>query len=1037
MKTREPSPAQQRFWLLQQLDGVDATGETLPVAVRFDGTLDLDRLLLALRTVFDRHEVLRSCYRWERDRLVVGDLLPADAIELLEVGSRVAPTWDEAAVVAFVQDLADRQFDLVRGPLVRGALLADGPERTYLCLAVHHMVWDGWSFGVLLDELSAAYETSAELPPLPVQYWDYSDRARASVGEARGERDLAYWTEQLDGLDGLAPLARDAAGGDPLQIHRVQVALDGGLVERVAAFAQEHNVTPFNAFAASLQAVLYRMGLGGRSGLGVPLADRTARDFELLIGCFLNTIVLRGSVDGEETFAELVTRVRDTSFAALQHRGIPFETVVKRLAPRRDLLASPLFQAVLAFQNYPPPTRALGGAEASAVRVPRRRGRIEPTFTVWLRPPDPVLVVEWNGSLAIPAERLAACWLALLEAGMRDPQATIDVLPLAIAVPGNAGEAGLGDRAGRPGSQAATVSELLRAQAARTPDAVAAIDESGELTLAQVVTRADAVAERLRQAGVGPGAVVGLAAGRSTATLVAALGVLEAGAVCLPLDPGHPDERLRLILERARPALVLCGSPPRGALGEWSARALDGGGTARALASPGVDDGVAWILLTSGSTGVPKGVLLGHEMIVARLACEPIPWTPGERCCHKTPLTFVDALWELFGPLAHGLATVVASEEEARDPRMLARALERHRVTRIVLVPSLLAALLDLPAEDRARLAGVRTWSATGEPLPGALAERFHAALPEATLVNLYGTSECWDVSWQVVPRSVRAGDRVGVGRPLAGVRVWLLDDGLNAVPPGVPGELFVGGRCVSRGYLDDPELTAARFVPAGPLDGRETGVAYRTGDVARQREDGSLEVLGRRDLQVKLRGFRIELEEVERHLRAAPGVRDAGVAAVRDDDGVVDGLVAQVVPHAGEHVDVAALRQALGGRLPAHCVPSAIRCVERLPLLPSGKLDRAALAQSDRPEREPEPAAAAPPMEPRTDEERALAAIWCEVLDLDRVGVTESFFDLGGHSLLAVQVMIRVEEQLAIEIPLRELYERPTIAELGELLAR
>jgi acyl carrier protein len=264
-----------------------------------------------------------------------------------------------------------------------------------------------------------------------------------------------------------------------------------------------------------------------------------------------------------------------------------------------------------------------------------------------------------------------------------------------------------------------------------------------------------------------------------------------------------------------------------------------------------------------------------------------------------------------------------------------------------------------------------------------------------------------------------------------------MLDDGLNPVPPGVPGELFVGGRCVARGYLGDPELTAARFVPAAPLDGGAAGFAYRTGDVACECEDGSFEVLGRRDLQVKLRGFRIELEEVERHLRAAPGVRDATVAAVRDGDGVVDGLVAQVVPHAGEHVDLARVRQALGARLPAHCVPSAIRCVERLPLLPSGKLDRAALAQADLSEREPEPAAAAPPVEPRTDEERALAAIWCEVLDLDRVGVTESFFDLGGHSLLAVQVLIRVEEQLAVEVPLRELYERPTIAELGELLAR
>jgi amino acid adenylation domain-containing protein len=524
---------------------------------------------------------------------------------------------------------------------------------------------------------------------------------------------------------------------------------------------------------------------------------------------------------------------------------------------------------------------------------------------------------------------------------------------------------------------------------------------------------------------------IGLVADRSADTLVAALAILTSGATCVPLDPAYPAERLRFMLGDSGVALVLTDNAKDRTWNGVPARMLDGTGERRAAdGAATLPPDVAWLLYTSGSTGQPKGVRLGHGMIVARLLREPLAWEPDERCCHKTSLNFIDALWEMFGPLAHGLPTVVADRETARDPRRLAELLARGCVTRVVLVPSLLGAVLELGGPEQ--LAGVRRWICSGEPLTGTLAERFYTALPQARLINLYGTSECWDATWHEVPRDVRAGELVPVGQPLADVSAWLLDDGLNPVPPGVPGELFVGGPCVSQGYHDRPDLTAARFVPAS-WTGDADATAYRTGDIGRQRDDGALELLGRRDLQIKLRGFRIELEEVERRLLATSDVVEGAIAPARDADGTVVGLTAYVVAPPDSTFDAARARKELAERLPDHCIPSAFVQVARLPLTPNGKLDRAAL-----PDLEPIGEAddgVAEHVEPRTPLERALATIWRDALGVERVGVTDSFFELGGHSLLAVQVSIRVEEELALTLPLRLLYAQPTIAELSAAL--
>lgn len=1034
---REASAAQRRFWFLHQLDAGDATALTLSVCVRLDGAVDLDRLATGLRAVIARHEVLRSAYRWEHERLIA-EILPVEAIEIVEIGSRQVAQWSERAVLDRAQELANQPFDIARGPLLRATLVAQGPTQSFLLLDMHHLVWDAWSFGVLLRDLSAAYAHGPDgLDELPAQYWDYVERQRALIERGGWERDIDYWRRQLADLHDLPHLSREPGGDEQAgTIHKLSVDFGSALREQVATYCRRYSVTPFAVFSAALQALLYRLGLGERSALGVPLADRADPSFEGLIGCFLNTVVLGGEVGEYEQFDKAVATAGERTFEALQHGALPFEIVSQQIAPERDLASAPFHQALLIFQNTPQRQLELAGVSASTYHVPHMRGQIEPAFTVWFEHPELVVDLEWSGELVVPAERLLECWRALLGGGLRQPLARIDELPLTVdpAARPDTGRSGLG-RIDPVSTR--TVTELIQARAQRDRDVTAVIGTDIELSLGEVIDGAAVVAERLRGAGVRAGTVVGLAADRSPQTVVAALGILTAGATCLPLDPAYPTERLRFMVEDSGAGLVLSEDPAVADRIGMPALGLEGSGGGRVRdTAKQVPDGVAWVLYTSGSTGEPKGVLIGHEMVVARLQREPIPWQPTERCCHRTSLSFIDSIWEMFGPLSHGLATVIADAETAADPRLLARLLERYSVTRIVMVPSLLEALLQLGPEDHARLSGVRHWISTGEQLGGPLVERFHRVFESVTLVNLYGATECWDVSWQVVPSSARSAGPTPIGGPLTDVRIWLLDDGLNPVPPNVPGELFVEGPCLSRGYLGKPMLTAAKFIPVAA--GENAGLAYRTGDIACRRDDGTLELLGRRDLQVKVRGFRIELEEIERRLLAVPEVADAAVAPRRDESGSVTDLAAYVVPAPGKELDPSGLRRLLSSELPSHCLPGVFTRLDRMPLTPNGKLDRAALPAPEPVEMAPEPeAAGSAHVEPRTDTERSLAQIWSDVLGVEGIGATDNFFELGGNSLLAVQVVIRVEEDLGAEVPLRDFYASPTIVGLGEALVR
>jgi amino acid adenylation domain-containing protein len=1016
----QPSPAQERFWMLQQLGDAADTAQTVPLCVRFDGPLDADRLAAALRAVVDRHEVLRTVYRWRGERLAC-ELLPHDAIAIAT--SAVADASDADALAA-ARELVTRPFELERGPLVRIALRAVGSERAYLILAAHHIVWDGWSNGVLLRELDVAYADGANaLPSLPLSYWDYAAQTRQAIDGPRGARELSHWGERLAGLRALPSLARgeNAGDADVPELHNARMPLDPELVRAVDAFARARHATRFSVFAAALGALFPRLGLGEETCLGVVLADRSIAGSEQLIGCCLNTVLLRGRSTPARSFEQLVADTSAATYDALAHAATPFELLVQRLGLARDLVHAPLHQALFTFQDLPQATFARSGLSTTNLPVPPLPGGTDPILTVVLEGRRPELGVSWNGELVVPADELLSGWRTLLECGVARP----DALPGAAAPRGD--EPAL---AGEP----ATVSDLLRARAHGWLHEPATIDADGELTFARLLERVDALVDRLREAGVGTGMAVGLATSRSAAEAIAMLGIQAAGAACVPLDPTYPAERLRFMLSDSAAALVLCDDPDDGTWCGVPARALDGSGTARAQpARPHVDERVAWIYYTSGTTGRPKGVLVTHRAVVARLQCDPLPWQPGDRGVHKSSPGYGDSVWELFAPLVHGRPVVIADGDAGHDPRLLARLVEQHEVTHMLLVPSLLAALLDLPEADRPRLAGLRWCIATGEPLSGALAERFYDQLPAATLVNVYGAMECWEVCWHVVPRSVRGADTVPAGsRLFDGVETWIVDDELRPVADGTPGELLVGGQGVACGYLDRPELTAARFV-APPASAAVGGHAYRTGDQAVRRADGVLELLGRRDVQVKLRGMRIELEEVERWLAASPDVVTGAVAPRRDETGTVVGLTAFLVSAHDTQPDVARVRTMLAEQLPSAWVPSAWVRLGRLPLSVNGKLDRAALEllASCAPQPLDPRAQTTEDGAPRSDREQVLVEIWRQVLDVERVDVTDDFFALGGGSLLAVQVVIRVQNALGAEIRLRDFYREPTIAGL------
>jgi amino acid adenylation domain-containing protein/non-ribosomal peptide synthase protein (TIGR01720 family) len=1028
--------AQERLWFLDRLEP-GSTSYNIPARLRLDGPLDVDALERALREIVRRHEVLRTTFLTidGRPQQLVHEEIPL-RLPVEEVAGREAAVAEAAAA-----EMA-APFDLARGPLVRARLLRLAPTAHVLLLTMHHIVSDGWTKGVLYRELGALYEAfragrPSPLGALPLQYADFAAWQRGWLEGGVLDRQLAYWKQQLAGAPAALELPTDRPRPPVLgtQGARRRFALPAALGQALKELARREGATLFMTLLAAFDVLLHRWSGQDDVVVGTPTAGRTRPEIEPLIGFFVNTLVVRAHVAPEASFVDLLGRVREACLGAYAHQDVPFERLVADLAPERDLARTPIFQVMFTVQDLTGEGLRLPSLTLSGVAAETTTSKFDLQLSLGDSAGGLLGAVEYNADLFDPAtvDRLIEHYRVLLEGIAAAPDQPVGALPLLPAAERHTVVHAWNDTAfAHPTDR--LVHEIVAAQAAATPDAVAVSFEGAELTYRAFEERVNQLAHALRRCGVGPDVLVGVAMDRSLELVVALHGVLAAGGAYVPLDPEYPRDRLAFMLEDCRPNVIITQAHLAASLQGLTADAeilhLDPSFAAIAsepTTSPGRADlgldHLAYVIYTSGSTGRPKGAMNEHRGLQNRLLWMQRAYglTGGDRVLQKTPFSFDVSVWEFFWPLMSGARLVVARPGGHRDPGYLADLIAVEGVTTIHFVPSMLKVFVDEPAARGCR--SLRRVICSGEALPPALADQLFALDLGAELHNLYGPTEAAiDVTaWQCQP-----GARVvPIGRPIDNVRTYVLDERGEPTPIGVPGELYLGGVQVGRGYLNRPELTAERFVK-DPFSDAPGARLYRTGDVARWLPDGAIEYRGRTDFQVKIRGFRIELGEIEAALSGHPAVRDVVVVA-RADGGADARLVAYLVAP-GASPTVTELRALLKDRLPEHMIPAAFVVLPALPLTASGKVDRRALPAPEVGERLALGEAFA---SPRSAAEEALCRIWADVLRLPRVGIHDNFFAIGGDSILSIQIVSRAQGAGIFLTP-RQIFQHQTVAELG-----
>ncbi|WP_038727507.1 non-ribosomal peptide synthetase [Burkholderia pseudomallei] len=1064
------SLAQQRLWFLTQLEGVSEAYH-MSGAVRLDGPLNREVLQRALNRIVMRHEALRTCFvREEGEPIQV--IQPHADLTMSYHDLREAEQSEQQAK-NLSQAHASAPFDLSRDLPVRVLLLQLADEAHVVQVVMHHIASDGWSVGVFLQELSALYgsfiaEQDDPLAPLPLQYADYAAWQRRWLASGQLEKQGAFWQTNLSGAPTLLELPTDRPR-PPKQSHAgasVEVKLGVALSERVKRLSQRHGVTPYMTLLSSWAAVLSRLSGQEEVVIGSPVAGRNRTEVEALIGFFVNTLALRLDLSSEPTVGELLKRTKAQVLSAQAHQDLPFDQVVERVKPPRSTAHPPLFQVMFVWQNMPAGELTIPGLTIRAVETPLQTAQFELTLSLQEAGDDIVGHLNYASALfdESTVRRYVTYWRRLLE-GMTAGSANASVarLPLLdeaerkqVVYAWNATE--------RDYPIEQCIHQLFEAQVDRKPEAIALTFDGQRLSYAELNARANRLAHYLQARGVGPDRLVALCAERGIEMVVGLLAILKAGGAYVPLDPAYASDRLRGIVEDSQPALVLADAVGRAALGE-----LDGAlpvidleadalrwrempATNPEVASQHVHH-LAYVIYTSGSTGRPKGVMVEHAQVVRLFGATQAWFGFDERdvwtLFHSYGFDF--SVWEMWGALLHGGRLVIVPTEVTRTPSAFFALLCAEGVTVLNQTPSAFQALMSAQ-EEREEAAGnieranvvahrLRYVIFGGEALEPRTLASWYARHGERTqLVNMYGITE---TTVHVTYCALRAEDAMRLGASPIGVRIpdlqlYVLDDRREPVPMGVTGELYVGGAGVARGYLNRPELTRERFIDDPFVAG---GRLYKTGDLARWRTDGSLEYLGRNDFQVKIRGFRIELGEIEAQLAKVTEVREVVVLArdsAADTDQNAD-LNASATANSSEKslvayytgdADVVALRAQAAQHLPSYMVPSAYVRLDAWPLTPNGKLDRRAL---------PAPAddayARAEYEAPQGAKEEALAAIWRELLHVERVSRHDNFFELGGHSLLAVQLVSRLRQALSVEVALGTVFDAPVLSALAERL--
>jgi amino acid adenylation domain-containing protein len=1034
------SRSQQGMWFLDQLSPGEPTFH-IPYAVSLDGPLDADALQRALDAAVARHAGLRTS-------IVAVDGVPeqdvADTgtvvIERIELPETLDGDESIRQAESIAADRACQPFDLAAGPLIRAILIRTGPDRHLFVLVIHHIVTDGTSMRILMEELSAGYRAEltgvpAALPPLWMSYGDYAAWQHDWMSGEELDRQLSYWREQLKGAPHVLALPTDKPRPARLSSRaaRASVTVDDTTIAGLTEAARAANATMFMAFLAGFLVVLARYARQHDLVVGTQAAGRTHSEFDPMVGLFANTVLLRTSLADNPTFAVLLGRIRDTTADALSHQRLPFERLVEDLAPDRSLAHAPLAQVQFAYHQSAPPGLDLPGVTSNCRMLFTETAKLDVDMYVDSQPgQDTTLVLDYNTDLFDPpwADRFLRCVAHLLKQAAQAPGTQVADLPM--LPDAEIDELIVGrNRQLSPEGSGADIRDLLRASPSRV------IDDREDLLMSEVCDRAARLARTLANRGVGPETLVGICVGRRVGMLTAMLAIWWAGGAYVPLDPGFPEARLTAMAQSASLRLIISDSAncdlarsvaERSEVIRLDDTAMVAGPPLAPVPVPG--NALAYVIFTSGSTGQPKGVAIEHRAVANLVASfgRSLGLGRHDRLVAVTTLSFDIAILELLLPLVCGADLVIAAFQEARESDRLRSLIQRLGVTAMQATPQTWR-MLDLaggvPVSVRLRLCG-------GEALSGDLAERLLE--PGATLWNVYGPTET--TVWSAARVVASAADAAEIGPPIEHTRVYVLDERMMPVPVGVVGEVWLAGRGVARGYHDRPDLTAGSFRP-DPWSDDPGARVYRTGDLGRWREGAGLELIGRNDHQVKVRGFRIECGEIEAVLRAHPGVRQAAV--ITADRAGAPELVAYIVPRRNSSLAMPGadvleeLRPHLRAALPDYMVPLLVVTLPALPLTPNAKVDRAALPA---PQWGGSPSAVGR-VGPRNPVEATLVGIWSDILAAQEpVGVHDNVFAAGGQSLTATKFVVRVADAYGVNLPVHQVFASPTIAELAEIIS-
>jgi amino acid adenylation domain-containing protein len=1070
------SRGQQALWFLHQLAPQSAAYH-IASAVRVISEVDTGALRRAFQALVNRHPALRTTFQ-AIDGVPVQRIHERQDVCFEEVE---AGTWSEAELDERLAEAAHAPFDLEQGPLLRVSLFRRQGGEHVLLLVVHHIVADLWSLGVLLDELGRLYDgerdgTSSTLAPLPLQYTDYVRWQEELLASAEGERLLNYWKQQLGGelpvlnlpTDHPRPSVQSYRGG------AVSCRLSVDLVQALKALGQRQGATLYMTLLAAFNVLLARYTGQREFVVGTPTTGRNWNTLTGIVGYFVNSVVVRTEVDSETSFVKLLSEVRRTVLAAFEHQDYPFPLLVERLQPERDASRTPLFQVMFILQkgqmaqverlgefaSGAEGTRVVvGGLEVESKRLEQGGAQFDLTLTMAEADEELIATVEYNQDLfeTKTINRLLERFSTLLKSIAAQPERLVSLLPVLPEYEEQLLLRRWNDTR-RDYARDLCLHQMFERQVARTPDAEAIVRGSERLSYRELNRRANRLARLLRTMGVGPEVLVGLLMARGIEMVVGLLGILKAGGAYVPADPAYPRARLRLLVEEAGVKLVVS----QGQLGEL----IEGSGAEvvnveQVLAEDGHDversgnaeqkivrmssdeqveseangkqveseanidssvfaQNIAYIIYTSGSTGSPKGIAISHRnaSIMVQWALDLYAPEALKGMLASTSLCFDISIYELFAPLSVG-GRVLIADNALELPTLDVK----DEVTLINTVPSAMAELVrshDIPPS-------VRVVNLAGETLARRLVEQVYEQGEVEAVYNMYGPSEDTTYStWSLVKRGESSAPTIG--RPIANTQAYVVDAQMRVVGIGMPGELYLGGDGLARGYVNRAEATAERFVP-DPYSGENGARLYRTGDMVRYREDGELEYIGRIDNQVKVRGYRIELGEIESLLARHPALREAVVVA-REDASGDKRLVGYLVPQTEHSISHAELRGFLKTKLPEYMIPTAFVTLSELPLTPNGKVDRRALPAPSDARAELSAATA-----PRTPVEEMLANIWAEVIGIDRVGIHDNFFELGGHSLLATRIHSRVSQTFKVDVPLRSFFEQPTVAILAALI--